>query len=95
MQFSRGDAVVVIDVDLQDPPELIIEMVAKWREGWDVVMAQRRSRAGETWIKRLVSFVGYQIINRIERRFKDGFPIARLEHDLSVIPGFDPAVRSE
>jgi len=65
LQFSRGQAVVVIDVDLQDPPELILEMVAKWREGWDVVMAQRRSRTGETWLKRLVSFVGYHIINRI------------------------------
>ena len=65
LQFSRGDAVVVIDVDLQDPPELIAEMVAQWREGWDVVMAQRRSREGETWTKRLVSYVGYQVMNRI------------------------------
>ena len=46
LQFSRGDAVVVIDVDLQDPPELIVAMVARWREGWDVVMAQRRSTHG-------------------------------------------------
>src|SRR5262249_35443640 len=53
------------DVDLQDPPELIAEMVAKWREGWDVVMAQRRSREGETWTKRVVSYVGYQLMNRI------------------------------
>jgi dolichol-phosphate mannosyltransferase len=65
LEFSRGDAVVVIDVDLQDPPELILAMVARWREGWDVVMAQRRSRVGETWIKRLISWVGYKIINRI------------------------------
>lgn len=65
LEYSRGDAVVVIDVDLQDPPQLILEMIRKWREGWDVVMAQRRSRVGETWMKRLVSYVGYQIINRI------------------------------
>ena len=65
LQYARGDAVIVIDVDLQDPPELMLEMVAQWRAGWDVVMAQRRSRAGETWVKRLVSYVGYQIINRI------------------------------
>ena len=65
MQYARGDAVVVIDVDLQDPPELILEMVAKWREGWDVVMAQRRSRTGENLMKRLVSYVGYRIIKRI------------------------------
>jgi polyisoprenyl-phosphate glycosyltransferase len=65
MQFSSGDAVVVMDVDLQDPPELITEMVARWREGFDVVYAQRRSRAGETLPKRVVSWVGYWTINRI------------------------------
>jgi len=65
LQYSRGDAVVVMDVDLQDPPELIVPMVAKWREGFDVVLAQRRSRAGENWFRRLVSYVGYKIINRI------------------------------
>jgi dolichol-phosphate mannosyltransferase len=65
MQFSSGRAVVVIDVDLQDPPELILEMVARWKEGYDVVYAQRRSREGETLIKRAVSAVGYRIINRI------------------------------
>ena len=65
LQYSSGDAVVVIDVDLQDPPELIEVMVKKWREGYDVVMAQRSSRVGETWLKRLVSFLGYQVIKRI------------------------------
>jgi len=65
LQFARGDAVVVIDVDLQDPPQLIVEMVNQWRQGWDVVMAQRRRRAGETWLKRLVSYIGYKVINRI------------------------------
>jgi dolichol-phosphate mannosyltransferase len=44
LQYSRGDAVIVMDVDLQDPPELVREMVAKWREGYDVVLAQRRTR---------------------------------------------------
>ena len=65
IEYSSGDAVVVIDVDLQDPPELIKTMVQKWREGYDVVMAQRRSRQGETWVKRLVSYLGYKLINRI------------------------------
>jgi polyisoprenyl-phosphate glycosyltransferase len=65
LQYSSGEAVVVIDVDLQDPPELIIQMVEKWREGYEVVYAQRRTREGETWIKKLVSEVGYQVINRI------------------------------
>jgi len=65
LQYSCGEAVVVIDVDLQDPPELIIQMVEKWREGYDVVYAQRRTREGETWIKKVVSEFGYRVINRI------------------------------
>src|ERR1700730_2896788 len=65
LQYSCGEAVVVIDVDLQDPPELIIQMVEKWREGYDVVYAQRRTREGETWIKKVVSEIGYKVINRI------------------------------
>lgn len=65
LQFASGDAVVVMDVDMQDPPELIPVMVEKWREGFDVVMAERRSRQGETWVKRIVSYIGYKIINRI------------------------------
>src|SRR5438067_269142 len=59
LEFSTGKASIVIDVDLQDPPELITEMWAKFREGYDVVYAQRKSREGETLIKRLVSYMGY------------------------------------
>jgi len=62
---ATGDATIVMDVDLQDPPELIVEMIARWREGYDVVYAQRRSRDGETLVKRLVSRLGYRVINRI------------------------------
>jgi polyisoprenyl-phosphate glycosyltransferase len=65
LQYSSGEAVVVIDVDLQDPPQLITAMVEKWKEGYDVVYAQRRTRAGETWIKKLVSEIGYKVINKI------------------------------
>ena len=65
LEASRGDAVVVIDCDLQDPPELIPELVARWREGYDVVYAQRRTRAGETIPKRIVAAVGYRVIRRI------------------------------
>jgi Glycosyltransferases involved in cell wall biogenesis len=65
LQYSSGEAVVIIDVDLQDPPELIIQMVEKWKEGYDVVYAQRRTREGETLIKKVVSEVGYKVINRI------------------------------
>jgi dolichol-phosphate mannosyltransferase len=65
LEASRGDAVVVIDCDLQDPPELIPELVARWRQGNDVVYAQRRTRAGETLPKRIVAAVGYRVIKRI------------------------------
>jgi dolichol-phosphate mannosyltransferase len=65
LEYSRGDAVIVMDVDLQDPPELIGEMIAKWREGYEVVLPQRRARTGEPWLKRLVAKVGYRVINKI------------------------------
>ncbi|PYI82174.1 MAG: glycosyl transferase, partial [Verrucomicrobia bacterium] len=65
MQYAAGAVVIVIDVDLQDPPELVTEMVAKWREGFDVVYAQRRTRQGDTPIKKVVSWLGYRLINRI------------------------------
>jgi len=65
LEVASGDAMVVIDCDLQDPPELIAELVARWREGFDVVYAQRRSRAGETIPKRIVAWAGYKVIKRI------------------------------
>lgn len=65
LQYSSGDAVVVMDVDLQDPPELIVAMVAKWREGFDVVLAQRRTRHDEPWIRRVVARTAYWVIRRI------------------------------
>jgi polyisoprenyl-phosphate glycosyltransferase len=65
MEASSGDAVVVIDCDMQDPPELIPELVRRWREGFDVVYAQRRSRDGETLFKRIVAALGYRALSRI------------------------------
>jgi len=65
LEASSGDAVVVIDCDLQDPPELIPELVERWRSGYDVVYAQRRTRAGETLPKRIVAWLGYRVIRRI------------------------------
>ncbi len=65
LQYSSGDAVIVMDVDLQDPPELIGQMVAKWREGHDVVLPQRRERTGEPLIKKAVAATGYKVINKI------------------------------
>jgi dolichol-phosphate mannosyltransferase len=65
ISLCRGDACVVIDVDLQDPPELVAELHAKMKEGFDVVTAKRRSREGETAPKRLVSWLGYKLIARL------------------------------
>lgn len=61
----EGDACIVIDVDLQDPPELMEQMVSKWQEGYDVVYAQRTSRDGETALKKLIAATGYRVINYI------------------------------
>jgi len=65
LDFSRGDAVVIIDADLQDPPEVILDMVAKWREGFEVVYAIRIEREGETWFKEFTASLFYRLIYRI------------------------------
>jgi len=64
LTYAKGDFVVAIDVDLQDPPELIIEMYALCQQGVDVAYAQRRTRAGETWLKKRVAALGYKVINK-------------------------------
>lgn len=58
-----GDICVVIDVDLQDPPEVIIDLVDKWKEGYDVVYAQRIDRQGETKIRKIIDLTAYRVIN--------------------------------
>ncbi|MCK7548829.1 glycosyltransferase family 2 protein [Marinobacter koreensis] len=65
LQHARGDAVVLIDADLQDPPELIPEMMSEWHKGADVVLMKRRSRCGESWLKRTTASLFYRLINRI------------------------------
>lgn len=65
IDFAGGAAIIPIDADLQDPPELIGEMIDKWREGYDVVYATRRSRNGDSWIKRFTANLFYKIIGRI------------------------------
>ena len=65
MDYARGDAVVLIDADLQDPPELILEMLARWREGYEVVYAIRAERKGETWFKEFTAKMFYRIIYKI------------------------------
>jgi len=63
--YARGDAVVIIDADLQDPPELILEMAKKWREGYEVVYAVRAEREGESWFKLWTASLFYRLIYRI------------------------------
>ena len=63
--YARGDAVVVIDADLQDPPELILDMIKKWREGYEVVFAVRAEREGESWFKLWTASLFYRVIYRI------------------------------
>lgn len=65
MDYSRGKAVVVIDADLQDPPELILDLLVKWKEGYQVVYAVRKEREGETWFKKFTASVFYRMIYRI------------------------------
>jgi dolichol-phosphate mannosyltransferase len=65
LDYSQGDAVVIIDADLQDPPELILEMIDKWRGGYEVVYAIRTEREGETWFKEFTASLFYRMIYRI------------------------------
>lgn len=65
LDYARGDAVVIIDADLQDPPEVILDMIAKWREGYQVVYAVRTEREGESWFKEFTASLFYRLIYRI------------------------------
>jgi glycosyltransferase involved in cell wall biosynthesis len=67
LDHARGAAVIVIDADLQDPPEVIPELVAGWRAGFDMVYAQRRARAGETWLKRATASAFYRLMSQLGR----------------------------
>lgn len=63
--YAQGQAVVIIDADLQDPPEVILDLLAKWREGYEVVYAVRSERKGETWFKEFTAKAFYRIIYKI------------------------------
>jgi glycosyltransferase involved in cell wall biosynthesis len=80
LEHARGAAVVPIDADLQDPPELIATMVAKWREGFDVVYATRREREGESFLKRTSARYFYRIFDRIS-----DFPMPRDTGDFRLL----------
>lgn len=62
LRYSKGDAVVIIDVDLQDPPELVPKMIDKWKEGYEIVYAVREGREGETLFKKITAYIFYRLL---------------------------------
>ena len=80
LDHARGDAVIVIDADLQDPPELIPLLVAGWRQGFDTVYAQRRVRQGETWLKRSTADLFYRLMQHL-----GGVPLPRNTGDFRLM----------
>lgn len=67
LDVSKGDAVAIFDVDLQDPPELLLDFVENWEKGFDVVYAKRTRRDGETWLKKATAAAFYRVIRRLSR----------------------------
>jgi glycosyltransferase involved in cell wall biosynthesis len=67
LNFVLGKCIIVMDADLQDPPELILTMIDKWHEGYQVVYAQRISRQQESWLKRLTAYLFYRILRRLAK----------------------------
>ena len=65
LDYSRGDAMIIIDADLQDPPETILNLIEKWREGYEVAYAVRAEREGESWFKKVSAALFYRVIFRI------------------------------
>jgi len=80
IDYANGNAVIPLDADLQDPPELIGEMILKWQEGYDIVYASRRSRQGETWLKRFTADSFYLILDKITK-----IPIPRNTGDFRLL----------
>ena len=65
LDYTRGEAIIIIDADLQDPPSVILDLIAKWKEGFEVVYAVRRKREGESWFKLFTASLFYRLIFRI------------------------------
>jgi polyisoprenyl-phosphate glycosyltransferase len=65
LDHTSGDAVIVIDADLQDPPEVIPDLIAAWRDGYDMIYAQRRARDGDTWLKKSTANLFYKLMQRV------------------------------
>ena len=64
LDYAKGDAVIIMDADLQDPPELIPQMIEEWEKGYDDVYARRRNRAGETWFKKVSAHWYYRVLQK-------------------------------
>ena len=67
LDYATGDCVIIMDADLQDPPELIPQMVELWEQGYDDVYAKRKSRAGETWLKKFTSKMYYKVLQSLTK----------------------------
>ncbi|RWO05417.1 MAG: glycosyltransferase [Mesorhizobium sp.] len=65
MDAAAGDAVIVMDADLQDPPEVVLDLVAKWKEGFEIVYARRVKREGESWFKRITASLFYRLLEKM------------------------------
>lgn len=65
MDYAEGDAIIIIDADLQDPPEVMLAMIAKWKEGYDVVYGKRLQRKGETWFKKTTASLFYRLLRSL------------------------------
>jgi dolichol-phosphate mannosyltransferase len=70
LEMARGDAVVVMDADLQDPPALLIDMIAKWKQGADIVVAVRKNRENDTFFKRLTASLFYKLLDSLSGKLK-------------------------
>ena len=67
MKAARGQAIIVMDADLQDPPEVCAQMIAQWQAGYQIVYARRLSRAGESWFKRFSANAFYRMLNKLAK----------------------------
>ena len=65
LDYAKGDAVIFMDADLQDPPELVPELIKWWEEGYDDIYAKRKSRAGESWLKKFTSKMYYRVLQSL------------------------------
>lgn len=70
LDHAKGDAVIIIDVDLQDPPELIVTFIEEWQNGYDIVYARRTAREGETWLKIFSAEMFYKVMDKVSERVK-------------------------